>query len=175
VPGSSSLRFAWTHYYNNPSPSGNPADGWDTLGDIQAKGYPYCIPWNVPDPDTWYDNYLCANQNIGLSFGGQVAGEDCANISESADPDANWSRGGYWLCAPYPIIKGTPGTPGSPPTPKGPPYNSCSNAGVETDNISCAGEVFEYSPTLYLSNPTVNPPGGGSLQFQSIESLPPVL
>ena len=174
------VALAWTHYANNPSPSGNPYDGWDSVADLQAKGYSYCTYWWVPsDPDTWTDNALCANKNIGLTFSGNnltSATENCVNISESADPNASWSRGGYWLCAHYSAgSPGSSGTPGSPPTPKGPPYTSCSNPGVETDSISCAGEVFEYSPTLYLSSPPVNPPGGGSLQFQSIESLPPVL
>ncbi|HVX56646.1 MAG TPA: hypothetical protein VHA37_02845 [Candidatus Saccharimonadales bacterium] len=173
-----SVALAWTHDAGNPSPSYNPYDGWDTQADIQAKGYPYCTAWNVPDPDTWYDNVLCANQNIGLTFSTTnltSATENCTNISESADPDANWSHGGYWLCAQY--SAGTPGTSGSPPTPKGPPYNTCSNQGAEIDNKSCAGEIFEFSPELYLSNPAIPPPGGsgGPLQFQSLNSLPPVL
>ncbi len=64
------------------------------------------------------------------------------------------------------------------PTVTGPPFTSCSNknsASQQTDPKACAGEIFEFSPTLYLSSPAVNPPGGGSLQFQSITSLPPVL
>ncbi|HET7060441.1 MAG TPA: hypothetical protein VFH99_03975 [Candidatus Saccharimonadales bacterium] len=51
----------------------------------------------------------------------------------------------------------------------------CSNLGSQSIASTCAGEIFEYSPALYLSSPADQPPGGGSLQFQSITSLPPVL
>ena len=61
--------------------------------------------------------------------------------------------------------------------PKSAPFAStaCSNANIQSNPESCAGEIFIGSPTLYLSEPATQPPGNGSLQFQSIESLPPVL
>ena len=40
---------------------------------------------------------------------------------------------------------------------------------------SCAAEVFDFGPELYLSNPAVQLPNGGSTTYDAITSLPPVL
>ncbi len=56
---------------------------------------------------------------------------------------------------------------------------SCSNAGgsapLPSGLTTCAAEVFQFSPEMYLSNPAVVPSGGGGTKFDSITSLPPVL
>lgn len=169
TPSSSSLRLAWTHYENNPGVSDytNPASGWMPLNALRANGYPYCAKWDVP-PDyshTWNDNWLCTNQDIGLTFSTSPDSPDCTKVSEIADHEGQWASG-YWLC---------PHVPSSPPTPKGPPFTACSNKVTQVDSKSCAGEIFEFSPAMYLTSPAVQPPGGGSIQFQALTSLPPVL
>lgn len=185
LPSSSTVKMAWTYDAGNSESDKKQQKNLDeqngrvSLDFIKAHGYPYCTQWTpkasdgTTDDDKWNDNYLCLSQDIGLTFGTNPnpPGQVCLRVYEPADPLDNWPAG-YYLCAP---ISG--GTPPTPPTAKGPPFTSCSNKGTEPDNISCAGEVFEYSPALYLSNGggTTQPPGGGSLQLQSITSLPPVL
>jgi hypothetical protein len=172
VPTSSTLQMAWTYYAGNPDRDNEQAkdvgEGRASIAYLKSHGYPACTLWNATPG--WEDNYLCLNQDIGLTFGtnSNPPGQACLKVDEPADPDGQWSTG-YFLCAPF--------TGPTPPTPKGPPFISCSNKGTETDTNSCAGEIFEYSPALYLSNGggTTQPPGGGSLQLQSITSLPPVL
>ncbi len=154
IANSSDIHMYWT--YNN----------------TMNSGYPYCTTFNASDPYYWSDNKLCFNKDVAPVFStGPITGKQCnTRIIEKADThDSRW-QSGYYLC-----LSAVPGAAATPPTPKGPPFNSCSNPGTEIDPKACAGEIFEFSPTLYLSSPTVNPPGGGSLQFQSITSLPPVL
>ncbi len=178
VPNSSSVNLYWTHCENYSgcdqsagSVAGDPGVLYlnsikNGVGTPGGKKYPYCTQWNVPgDPDTWADNWLCSDQNIGLSFG-SAGGAGCVKINELADHDANW-QSGYYLCV------NTSGSTG--PTPKGPPFTACSNKGTETDSKACAAEIFEYSPALYLTSPAVQPPGGGVIQWQAMTNLPPVL
>lgn len=173
VPSSSSLRLYWTHWDSSPysSPS-DPAVRSDhgnlNLNAVKAS-YPYCVKWDVPPdyPQTWSDNWLCANQNIRLSFNTRaIPGQDCTKISELADKEGQW-QSGYYLCAPT--------SAPTPPTPKGPPYNSCSNAGVQSDTNTCAAEVFEFSPEFYLSAPNIQQTSNGATQYDAITSLPPIL
>jgi hypothetical protein len=55
---------------------------------------------------------------------------------------------------------------------------TCSN-GLGRANVPgqkvCAAEVFNSDPELYLSNPALEPPSGGAIQWSSYTSLPPVL
>lgn len=51
----------------------------------------------------------------------------------------------------------------------------CSNNGGQVVSTSCAAEVFILSPELYLSAPQIGQAGGGSANYDSITSLPPVL
>jgi len=54
--------------------------------------------------------------------------------------------------------------------------SGCANpGGVFTMQKSCAAEVFDFSPELYLSNPAVKKRGNGVQQYDAITSLPPVL
>lgn len=54
---------------------------------------------------------------------------------------------------------------------------ACSNPGIRSSLIhdTCAAEVFEFSPELYLTAPPNNHPNGGAPTFNSITGLPPVL
>jgi hypothetical protein len=72
----------------------------------------------------------------------------------------------------------TPPTPGTNATPA--TGTNCSNSIGAYQNHSllpttCAAEVFDFSPELYLSTPAVKPTNGGSFQPTAISSLPPVL
>jgi len=40
---------------------------------------------------------------------------------------------------------------------------------------TCAAEVFELSPELYISNPSIEPPNHGALMYQADTGLPPIL
>jgi hypothetical protein len=69
----------------------------------------------------------------------------------------------------------SPATPGTPAS-----AASCSNSAGAFWNPSltphtCAAEVFDFSPELYLSSPAIAPTNGGGVQPTSITSLPPVL
>jgi hypothetical protein len=60
-------------------------------------GY-HCVKTNEPaDPDTWDDNFICSDTDVGLawSYAGPVAGKKCVNINEPADPHT-W--GDNYLC-----------------------------------------------------------------------------
>lgn len=55
---------------------------------------------------------------------------------------------------------------------------ACLNAGSSSSSsphTTCAAEVFQFSPEIYLSKPEIRPAGNGSNQYDSITSLPPVL
>ena len=60
-----------------------------------------------------------------------------------------------------------------------PPINSpCANPGPGApvaNSKSCAAEIFDFGPELYLANPAVQLPNGGSTTYDAITSLPPVL
>jgi hypothetical protein len=51
------------------------------------------------DPDTWGDNFLCSNEDLGLrwSQAGEIAGMRCTRIYEDSDPHT-W--GDNFLCTP---------------------------------------------------------------------------
>jgi hypothetical protein len=157
--------MAWTYRANGP----DDASAY-SLNYLKTHGYPYCVAFNAADRQSWDDNWLCLNKNFSPTFTKDPIGGSCTKIVEVADTHDNQWRNGYNLC-----LSTIAGTPGAPPSPTGPPYTSCSNKGTQADDVSCSSEIFEYSPTLYLSRPAVNPPGGGSIQFQSITGLPPVL
>jgi hypothetical protein len=178
------LKLGWTHWPDSPynDPRRGPArrdPGNLSLTYWKTHGYPNCTEFKLPGVPYWDDaepNYLCYSdvdgKNPGINF--QINNDptqSCIRMYEPyPDPSGNWASG-YYLCEPK-------ASAGGPATPKGPPYTDCSNktsASQQTDNNACSSEIFEYSPTLYLSSPVVNPPAGGSLQLQSITSLPPVL
>lgn len=70
---------------------------WSYAGPIAGM---HCTRFHEPaDPDTWADNYLCANRDVGLTFSaaGPVAGRHCVQIREPSDPHS-WNDN--YLCAP---------------------------------------------------------------------------
>ncbi len=157
----------------------DPASGvnlvWTYAGGVSnpnIPGYPYCARFNVADPDYWYDNWLCSDKNINLSVTtSPIGGRSCVRMYEIAESDAAW-RSGYYLCA-----TAAPGPPATPPTAH--VASPCSNGGVQTVTSTCAAEVFEFSPQMYITSGggTVCPAGGcgGPPQWQSLTSQPPVL
>lgn len=54
---------------------------------------------------------------------------------------------------------------------------SCSSAAgaIRSSMRSCAAEVFDFSPEIYLADPVVGPPTSNLKEYESITSLPPVL
>lgn len=182
VPSAAPIHLAWTHWPNSKytDPNKDPAknDPGDlSLDYLKTHGYPNCTLFDLPGVAGWDDpnpNYLCMDLTRGdgspwFQFSKpNDPSQTCTRMYEPADTDASGWPAGYYLCQPTPAAAGAP-------TPKGPPFTSCSNKGTEIDTKSCAGEVFEFSPQLYLANPSDNPPSNGALQFQSITSLPPVL
>ncbi|HEY5442834.1 MAG TPA: hypothetical protein VIJ68_04810 [Candidatus Saccharimonadales bacterium] len=142
---------------------------------------PYGYPHDQTTGFWWDDNYLCSNAST-LSFvispgDPSNAAQYCTNITEPSDPnggglfqDVN-PAGKPWVCiSKYvaPVIGGPAHQP-LPPT--------CSNnaAGGLLATTTCAAEVFDFSPDLYLSNPATQLPSHGALKFQAETSLPPVL
>ncbi len=55
------------------------------------------------------------------------------------------------------------------------PGINCSNAANAPSFGSCAGEIFRFSPEMFLSNQPLQPSGNGAVQYDAIASLPPVL
>ncbi|HEX5744352.1 MAG TPA: hypothetical protein VFX84_02790 [Candidatus Saccharimonadales bacterium] len=170
IPSSSSLQLAWTHHSDNTgSGSTNIGSGVASLGYIKSHGYPHCTKWDVPSDysHTWQDNYLCTNQDKGLSFRATPdASKYClTKIIESADPQGQW-KSGYYLCenkAAPAVLGGTPAAP------------ACSNKGAQLITSTCAAEIFNFSPELYLSTPAIQLPNNGAVQYDAVTSLPPVL
>lgn len=189
LPKNSSLKLAWTSYAGNTCnaldmlfmTSGcNISSGRANLSYIQGHGYPYCTQWNAPDSKNygWGDNWLCMNQSrpgtsdsvLQFSLTNDTS-QSCTPISEVADDDGTsdgsqtWAKG-YYLCE----QKAT-GPSITPPN-----LTQCSNsAGATwTDRTTCAAEVFELSPEVYLTEPNGNG-GSSSSGDDTITSLPPVL
>ncbi|HVV66709.1 MAG TPA: hypothetical protein VHB72_01405 [Candidatus Saccharimonadales bacterium] len=180
VPGSGELRLAWTMYAGNPGVGdwGNVNSGWAPLGVMYANGYTQCVNFsaqNYGDGNSWSDNYLCAksSQNLNMTFSPWPDGRDCTQILEDSDHDGSnqWSYG-YYLCMNY--IPGAPPVAPEPATTRA-PFTRCSNGGTQVTTSTCAAEVFQYSPSLYISTPAILQPNSGATQYDAITSLPPVL
>lgn len=57
-----------------------------------------------------------------------------------------------------------------------PSSSNCSNAGSgTTPKQTCAAEVFNFSPEMYLGNPAIKKPNNSAPIWDAITSLPPVL
>ena len=105
----------------------------------------------------------------------------CTKITEPNDPDyysiwaGNTSTGSQslYIC----MDKYVPGTPIDAQPPSGPNPLRCSiPSGTIIDNSgTCAAEVYEFSPELYMSRPKDSVNQDGPIIFNSITSLPPVL
>lgn len=96
-----------------------------------------------------------------------------------AEYQAVASSPGIMGLGPVAYLYASPGQGGSPttiPTPLAPPNPlPCSNRGTQVVNTTCAAEVFEFSPELFLSKPAIQPPNDGAPQWDAVTSLPPVL
>ncbi len=167
--------YTWNDNYLCVPPADSSVQiGWTNKGktdDLKKAGLTNCTDsWkNVLKPtgyknyDKWDQAFLCSNVPISFRTSADPA-QSCTLIDEPSN--TGWPT--VYVC----VQKGSSGSTGTAPTPKSPPYHCSNNAGTAT---TCAGEVFEFSPQLYLANPSNNPPSNGALQFQSITSLPPVL
>jgi hypothetical protein len=94
-------------------------------------------------------------------------------MDEPSDTDGN--AGGIWQGNAYICIQ--KGTSGSTTLATVHVADPCSNPGIKSSLIhdTCAAEVFELSPELYMTVPPNNHPNGGAPTFNSITGLPPVL
>jgi hypothetical protein len=127
----------------------------------------------------WGDNRLCSDipafvdskATIALTDQTSLPDKTCLKMTAN-DSHGQWNTG-YYLCQDLTI----PGvlTTGAPS------YASCANDhGVPPITNSCAAEVFNLSPEIYLWN---QPAGGGGVtptttvgpRFDAITSLPPIL
>lgn len=199
VPAGSPVQLGWT-WQAASGPTGN----YVTNAQDQT-GLPDCINLDPPglgvDASAWTDNYLCSN-TPGLSFnysgvpsgatpistrignpGGTTyvsaykdtsTNQYCTQIYEDSDPDNNYIWEQTYLCEPL-AASATPSSPATPAT-----GTNCSNSAgayqnLSLDPLTCAAEVFDFSPELYLSSPAVAQPNGGGPQPTAITSLPPVL
>jgi hypothetical protein len=143
-----------------------------------GTGYNYLVAVYVDGVIRQY-GYLppsASAQNDSINIGALGAGNHTITI-EALNNSGYIAYGGnpYAYDANFEIQSVSFDSPGSVLSPKGPPYNTCSNQGAEADANACAGEVFEFTPQLYMANPSITPPSGGSLQYQSLTGLPPVL
>ena len=156
--------------------------GWTNAGGTtpaQKTGLGDCtVAWGlaqrgIPKSATWGDDYLCSNVPISIqTTDGSNANQDCTLITQPKK-EANWKS--MYVCIGT-FKSGTPGTPATPATPySAPNLTSCSNQGIWTDQATCAAEVFQFSPEMYLSTPSIAPPSGGATQYDAITGLPPIL
>lgn len=52
----------------------------------------------------------------------------------------------------------------------------CQNSGdINSSRPTCAAEVFEFSPEMYLSSPAIKPQSNGTVHYDSIVNLAPIL
>jgi len=141
-------------------------------------------PWNYPAGYTWTDNEVCSNYPIvfvadhsgpkdsDFPSGQHASDYYCTVMNEPWDTDGN--AGGIWQGNAYICIqKGTLGTT-TPPTAN--VVIPCSNSGLRSSpRTTCAAEVFDFDPQLYLASPNVGQPSGGATQYKAETGLPPVL
>ena len=196
LPASSSAHLAWTWASNSPNDQNNASEpNGASLTALKALGYKYCMgpftPSDSPGNTVWWDNYLCSDKNLDmtLSLTGPLdpSSHYCTQIGEPGDPN----YAGYWAGKVF-VCESVSTTVTPPDFPLG-----CDNAGVTSFTrlqaslanlpgfnlppglgagpATCAAEVFDFSPEMYLSDQSLAPPNGGAHPFDAITSLPPVL
>ena len=139
----------------------------------------FCTPFNVPgEISAWQSDWLCSNKNLAFTYGGAGSCPLGMTVSTQIYEDADSHAGNIWhrdqnktyLCEPTP----------SAAVPATRPF-TCSNSGaiafgrLKPSPYTCAAEVFDFSPDLYISNPLINSASGGAQTYDAITSLPPVL
>lgn len=174
LPAASPINFAWTHDAENdtsdPTSSIIPS-GKARLDYIKTHGYPYCTKWDVPADyaATWNDNWLCSNQNIGLQFRfGDDSSKACISVDEPSDSVPDWHNA--YLCenktvSTVPSVLNCSKLPG---------------AKVSSPRKTCAAEVFDFSPEMYLARNPSDPETPPACKvptcgYDTIVNLPPVL
>ncbi len=118
---------------------------------------------------------LPANPSITITWKNNYYGSDIGFVP--------WNGNTYAYDPNFEIHSLTVSSPATPTTPASiTSAASCSNSGggwmslaLGTGYNTCAAEVFYLDPSLYLSNPAIEPPSNGAPQADSITSLPPVL
>lgn len=136
------------------------------------------------EEDSWDNNWLCTNEfNTGVLVAVSLVDPTdttrlCTVLRERDDDHAdniwkNTSGWRVWACM-NKYAAGTP-TPGSQPT--APSSLRCSIAGGTTPSTrgTCAAEIYEFSPALYMSQPRTGGSVDKKIKWDSITSLPPVL
>lgn len=188
-------------------PNGPPANpqiefAWSSNGPISGQ---YCTRiQEIADPNTWDDNYICNETDVGLRFNsaGPLAGMTCINMPQPPSYTYAWTWADNYLCwtpaanlgLTWSITGPTPGRYCLPkieevggwhpqtylcePIKTNPPYTAV-NEQASSANIA---EVFNFSQELYLAPaPTVlqtiiGPSNTpGKTRYESITSLPPIL
>ena len=163
----------------------------DTAWAEADSGQPYCTsdwgdsidagPWDypgqgIPGQYYWQDDYLCSNYPVSFVIdpagNPTTQGQLCTLVNEPADTDGHniWNSGGTYVC-----IAAAQGSVSTTTPAMSNVASPCSNNGVQETTETCAAEVFELSPEIYLSKWSINPPSNGALQYQAITSLPPIL
>lgn len=175
------VELAWTWYagdHDGCPYSGFPDGmaGCKSVATLKKEGYDNCVNWDIPeDTNTWYDNALCIkgfDGSLSFSYTDKTAPDGsvtCTNVKEPSDPHGQWASGGYYVCIDNDPLVTAPAGLGT----------ACSNMGARssTNRPTCAAEVFDFSPEMYMGNPPVDPAPGGRTRydFDAITSLPPVL
>lgn len=153
---------------------------------VGPYGYPVAqdpLP-HPPGGFWWNDNYLCSNYPITFSIAytdPSNTTRTCALIREPSDGYGSGlfqgrNTGGFpWVCMQKYVAGMTTTTPPGPSVPN--PAATCSNPGGvrSSPRPTCAAEVFDFSPELYLANPAISPPSNGALKYKAVTGLPPVL
>lgn len=194
LPATSTARLAWTYWKDSiydmdtatASGSQYGTIGEASLDSLKAAGYTYCTrvnPPSEPSAHNWADNWLCSTEDLGLSasLSGPLdtSTHVCTPLLEPGDSGEGW--GDAYLCEPKPSTTVTP--PGGLNCSNSDAGNGNTNAyesfkrvlaGV-TSGRTCAAEVFDFSPEEYLSKPAIKTDANGTLHYDAITSLPPVL
>jgi len=156
------IQFSYNYSYRGTHPASTPycTAAWD-------------VPWEPSATATstvgstyWGDNVLCASVPLVFSVSGLPAGTsaaDCTKISVTSEGHgaAQWNNA--YVCFGSNVF--------TPPTPLQP----CSNPGSSVVGNTCAAEVFQFTPELYLADPKIRHINNGAIQYDAITSLPPVL
>lgn len=188
-------------------PSGPPANpqiefAWSSAGPVSGQ---YCTRiQEIADPNTWDDNYICNENDVGLRFNsaGPMAGMTCINTPQPPSYAYSGTWADNYLCWPpaanlgltWSITGQTPGKYCLPqisevggwwpqtflcePLKVNPPYTP-TNEQASSANIA---EVFNFSQELYLApapsilQTVIGPSSSsGKTRYESITSLPPIL
>jgi hypothetical protein len=165
---------------------------------------PSSSPYYSAMPGYWQDNAICPNNySIGFSWGSPPLGWSfppnlpndwhidpangekyaavyetstryCTLLYEDADPttasngDLVWEH--TYICE---SLAPTIPQPSHFEAPS--PLSCTNNGGGWISTQTCAAEVFNFSPELYLSSPNVAPPSNGAPEWDAVTGLPPVL